>query len=100
MWYCPHCSAENEDTEAVCYRCNKNPMTAKSEPIINPPKKEEYVKCPCCGSMQITANKKGYSAGKAVAGLAIAGGIGLLAGFIGSGNIKITCLKCGYSWSL
>lgn len=51
--------------------------------------------CPYCGSSQLTANKKGFGAGKALTGAVLTGGIGLLAGFIGSGKVKITCLKCG-----
>ena len=51
--------------------------------------------CPKCGSTQITANKKGYSAGKAVTGAILTGGVGLLAGFHGSGKVLITCLACG-----
>lgn len=56
---------------------------------------EPVVHCPKCGSTQITANKKGFSGTKAVAGAVITGGIGLLAGTIGSNKIKITCLNCG-----
>lgn len=54
---------------------------------------EDKLYCPFCGSSQLTANKKGFGAGKAVAGAVLAGGIGLLAGFIGSGNVKITCIN-------
>ena len=63
----------------------------------NPPK-EEPIRCPKCGSAQITANKKGFSAGKAVAGAVVAGGIGLAAGGIGSNKIICTCLKCGHQF--
>lgn len=59
---------------------------------------EDNIKCPKCGSSQISANKKGFSAGKAVAGAIVAGGIGLAAGGIGSNNIIITCLKCGHQF--
>ncbi len=51
--------------------------------------------CPKCGSTQITANKKGYSAGKAITGAILTGGIGLIAGFHGSNKVTITCLACG-----
>ena len=50
--------------------------------------------CPKCGSNQLTSNKKGFSGGKAVAGLVVTGGIGLLAGTIGSNKVLITCLNC------
>lgn len=59
---------------------------------------DEPIKCPKCGSTQITANKKGFSGTKAAAGVIIAGGIGLAAGGIGSNKIIITCLKCGHQF--
>lgn len=59
---------------------------------------EDKLYCPFCGSSQLTATKKGFGAGKAVAGAVLAGGVGLLAGFIGSGNVKIICLNCGCQW--
>jgi hypothetical protein len=41
---------------------------------------EDAVKCPKCGSGQIHAEKRGWR---------------LTTGFIGSGKIRMTCLKCG-----
>ena len=38
------------------------------------------IRCPKCGSNQLHADKKGFSGKKAVAGAALTGGIGLLAG--------------------
>lgn len=56
---------------------------------------ENQIRCPKCGSTQISANKKGFSGKKAVAGAVLTGGIGVLAGTIGSNKILITCLNCG-----
>ena len=56
------------------------------------------LKCPRCGSTQLTANKKGFSGKQAVGGAILTGGIGLLAGTIGSNKIKITCLACGHQF--
>lgn len=53
------------------------------------------IRCPKCGSEQLTSNKKGFGAGKALAGGMIAGPLGLFAGAIGKNKIEITCLKCG-----
>jgi len=53
------------------------------------------VRCPKCGSNQLTANKKGFSGKKAVVGGLLTGGVGLLAGTLGSNKVKITCLACG-----
>jgi predicted nucleic-acid-binding Zn-ribbon protein len=59
---------------------------------------EDQIKCTKCGSTQITAQKKGFSVGKAAAGVILTGGIGLAAGAIGSGTVLVTCLKCGNNW--
>jgi hypothetical protein len=61
--------------------------------------KEEKLYCPHCGSTHLSANNKGFGAGKAAVGALLTGGVGLLAGFIGSGNVKVTCLKCGMKWN-
>jgi hypothetical protein len=53
------------------------------------------IKCPRCMSEQVTANKKGFSGGKALGGVLLTGGVGLLAGTIGSNKVLITCLSCG-----
>lgn len=58
----------------------------------------DEIKCPECGSNQITASKKGFGLGKAAAGGLLLGPVGLLGGAIGSGKVKITCLKCGHEW--
>lgn len=55
-------------------------------------------RCPKCGSTSISADKKGFSTGKAVAGAFIAGPVGLAAGGIGANKVQITCLNCGYHW--
>ena len=59
---------------------------------------DDLLRCPKCNSTQLTSNKKGFSGGKALTGAVLTGGIGLLAGTIGSGNVTITCLKCGYKY--
>jgi len=67
-------------------------MFANSEPQVGD---EEFLCCPRCRSKELHAEKKGFSAGNAIAGVVLAGGLGLLAGTLGSQDIKITCLKCG-----
>lgn len=50
--------------------------------------------CPFCGGTHLITNQKGFGAGKAFTGALLTGGIGLLAGFIGSKKIKVTCMSC------
>jgi len=59
---------------------------------------EENVKCPKCKSSQVTGQRQGFGFGKAIVGGVLTGGVGLLAGTIGSSNIKVSCLKCGLTW--
>lgn len=59
----------------------------------------ETMKCPKCRSTYVSVDKKGFGAGKALAGAVLTGGVGLLAGFIGSNKVKATCLKCGYKFN-
>ena len=53
------------------------------------------VRCPRCGSGEITSNTKGFGLGKAAAGGCLIGPLGLLGGLFGSKKIRITCLRCG-----
>lgn len=64
--------------------------------------------CPKCGSISLSANKKGFGVIKgglgAMAGGALTGGIGAVVG-LGAGNINakkvwVTCLNCGKRWKM
>jgi len=66
--------------------------------IPGKPKTTPTVACPNCRSTQVTAQKQGFGLGKAAVGGVLTGGIGLLAGFIRSRKIYITCLNCGHKW--
>ena len=58
------------------------------------------VRCPKCRSTNVQIvgqHKKGFSVGKAAAGVALTGGIGSLAGFAGKKTKKVDmiCMNCG-----
>ena len=93
---CPECGKQISDKAVSCPNCG-NPMNPQPQQIqqIVQPQQEEYLCCPKCGSRELHAEHKGFSGGKALAGALITGGIGLLAGTIGSRDTQITCLKCG-----
>ena len=59
---------------------------------------ENNLKCPKCNSENLSANKKGFSVKNAVVGAIATGGIGIVAGTIGSNKIMITCLNCGIKY--
>lgn len=61
---------------------------------------EAQAKCPKCGSVSLSGSKQGFGIGKAVVGAALVGGIGLVAGGIGSNKTVVTCLNCGYKFKL
>jgi len=84
---CPECGKQISDKAASCPNCG-NPINPQNQ-------KEEYLCCPKCGSRELHAEHKGFSGGKALVGAVAVGGIGLLAGTIGSRDTQITCLKCG-----
>lgn len=54
--------------------------------------------CPKCGSTSLSANKKGFSLGKAAVGAFVAGPIGLVGGTMGANKVEVTCLNCGYKF--
>ena len=56
----------------------------------------KIIACPKCSSISLSDSKKGYSVGKAAAGLLIPGGI--LWGLHGRNKIIITCLSCGHKF--
>lgn len=85
---CPECKKDVSDKAYSCPHCGY-PI---NQQLIQ---QEEFLCCPYCFSRELHSEHKGFSGGKALAGVMVAGGIGLLAGTIGSRDTQITCLKCG-----
>lgn len=56
------------------------------------------VYCPKCLSTSVAPQKRGFSVGKALVGGALTGGVGLLAGAIGSNKVDLYCMKCGHKF--
>lgn len=66
---------------------------------VKPSASQPVPHCPKCNSTSISADKKGFGIGKAVAGAAFAGPVGLVAGNLGAKQVRITCLNCGHQWT-
>ena len=87
-----------ESTPLFSQYCSRVPASGAESHGTMQPRMGAGVRCPKCGAMQISADKKGYGGGKGCLGWLLAGPIGLLCGFCGSRKILITCLSCGYQW--
>ena len=74
-----------------------NPQVSIKPKVVEKKANDSTVCCPKCGSSQLTANKKGFSLGKAVVGgvLTLTPIVGVGTGLIGKNKIIITCLSCG-----
>lgn len=106
---CPECGKQVSDRAAACVGCGA-PILAQKEAtkeysyedalahLREQPSPKGPVKCPSCGSTEFSANKKGFSGVKALAGGVVLGPVGLLGGLHGAGVVKVTCLKCGHVW--
>lgn len=86
---CPECGKQVSDKASACPNCG---CPIKQD---KPKDEKEYLCCPKCHSKELHAEHQGFSGGKAFAGAVLTGGIGILAGTIGSKDVRITCLKCG-----
>ena len=111
---CTECGNSVSDNASACPHCG-NPMQKKpvqkstlpKSPLSKPayidpntlPKEEEKLFCPYCLSSNIIFDKKGFSGGKAVAGVLITGGVGALAGTFGMNKIVGRCVNCNKTFT-
>ncbi len=106
---CKFCGKGNPflklNAEGMCIECQCKPFremknSAYVEKIKSRDSAAGSAVCPSCGSPNIrfiSEKREAFSAGKAVAGLVVAGGIGATAGFLGGkvGN-DVICRDCGH----
>lgn len=62
--------------------------------------RDERVKCPRCGSTEVTVQKEGFDAGSACCGAFLVGPLGLLCGAKEANKLNLHCLKCGHKWAV
>jgi tellurium resistance protein TerD len=63
-------------------------------------KGDKRLRCPHCGSMELSIQKEGFQAGPACCGAILAGPLGLLCGAKDSNKLNRHCLNCGHKWSV
>lgn len=63
-------------------------------------KKTGQLACPKCGCTTLSMQKKGFGLLKGAAGVAVAGPVGAVAAGIGKNKVKVTCVHCGYRWTV
>jgi ssDNA-binding Zn-finger/Zn-ribbon topoisomerase 1 len=100
---CPACGHQEAEPFSDCSKCGIIIAKYYKRQQVLAEKKaeaEKPVSCPKCESTQLSANKKGFSVGKAIGGALILGPLGLAGGFAGSNDIKLTCIKCGHNWQV
>ncbi|MDB2091380.1 hypothetical protein [Clostridium paraputrificum] len=86
-------AAENKKNGVSIYKRQSEVTNKESN---NKHIEDNKICCPKCGSTQLTANKKGFSLGKAlVGGIALVPIAGVATGMLGKNKIIITCLSCG-----
>ena len=97
---CPECQRQVSDKAPGCPNCGC-PIAAKTPDI------ERSVgqnRCPYCRSSRfeiVGQDKSSFSVGKALGGAILTGGIGVLAGFIGTkGDFQCHCQECGSMFTL
>ena len=59
---------------------------------------ENPIRCPNCGSTQVSPVEKSYDAGLGCFGLILFGWLGLLLGLLGGGDVSLYCAHCGHRW--
>jgi len=108
---CAQCAAMVRIVDERCWSCggkvfDTEPATGRQTPhqaarevaAQSTPPGPAPVRCPGCGSTDLTANRKGFGWGKSLVGGVLTGGVGLVAGFIGSRKVLVTCINCGKQW--
>lgn len=91
---CPECHKQISEKAEACPNCGC-PINKQHEESNQ---SQEYLCCPKCHSRELHAEQQGFSGGKALTGAVLFGNIGILAGTIGSKDVRMTCLKCGFQF--
>lgn len=93
---CVKCGRDVDANALRCPWCEGNDNSRNSDSQSR--SENDQLRCPCCGSTHIVATRKGYDPGCGCLGLLLFSWIGLLLGFLGSGEVEMVCGQCGAKW--
>ncbi len=90
---CAKCGTEVPDDQPCCPNCATAGSASAQQYGNEPP-----VRCPACGSTQISAVRRNYDSGCGCLGLLLFGWVGLLLGLLGADDVEMVCNQCGARW--
>jgi hypothetical protein len=96
---CENCFRECQNVAGKCSECAAPLSLTGSEPkavVFTAEDEYDPNQCPKCLGKNFAVEKRGYNTTTGIAGALLTGGVGLLAGLIGSGKRFLTCTSCGY----
>lgn len=95
---CARCGHEIDPHAARCEWCARGAAEKPVTETVNPGG-ETPVRCPVCGSTQVSALRRGYDPGCGCLGLLLFSWIGLLLGFLNADRVDLVCRNCGNTWA-
>ena len=90
---CAKCGTEVPDDQPCCPNCATAGSASARQYGNEPP-----VRCPACGSTQISAVRRNYDSGCGCLSLLLFGWVGLLLGLLGADDVEMVCNQCGARW--
>ena len=94
---CAKCGHDIPDSAPHCPGCAAG-YTRPPEQDTRPREQNNRVRCPLCGSPEISAVRRNYNPGCGCLGALLFGWAGLLLGLLGAGNVDLVCHNCGATW--
>ena len=95
---CARCGHEIDPCAERCEWCARGAARAGAAPPEAEEESETPVRCPECGSTQISAVRRGFDPGCGCLGVLLFNWIGLLLGCLGADRVDLVCSRCGCTW--
>lgn len=102
---CPKCSKVSNVKQAVAVKTTSGYKLSGEGKcacglVFDEIYRDERIKCPKCGSTEVSVQKEGFDAGSACCGAFLVGPLGLLCGAKEANKLNRHCLKCAHKWAV